>query len=98
MPSFYEFFAGGGMARAGLGEEWTCLFANDVDPKKSASYVANWGTAHLTIDDVGKLATIFDGTLPISLLHTANYLNNRKKLGSGGGFRTLLLDDPYFQT
>ena len=29
MPSFYEFFAGGGMARAGLGKGWTCLFAND---------------------------------------------------------------------
>lgn len=57
MPSFYEFFAGGGMARAGLGEEWTCLFANDVEPKKGASYVANWGTGHLTIEDVAKLST-----------------------------------------
>jgi len=27
--SFYEFFAGGGMARAGLGEDWACHFAND---------------------------------------------------------------------
>jgi DNA (cytosine-5)-methyltransferase 1 len=26
---FYEFFAGGGMARAGLGEAWECVFAND---------------------------------------------------------------------
>ncbi len=57
MPSFYEFFAGGGMARAGLGEEWTCLFANDVEPKKGASYVANWGAAHLTIENVAKLTT-----------------------------------------
>jgi len=36
-PGYYEFFAGGGMARAGLGPEWRCLFANDVDPKKAAS-------------------------------------------------------------
>lgn len=43
MPSFYEFFAGGGMARAGLGTGWTCLFANDFDPKKGESYRANWG-------------------------------------------------------
>jgi len=57
MPSFYEFFAGGGMARAGLGQEWTCLFANDIDAKKGASYAANWGDAHLTIEDVGKLKT-----------------------------------------
>ena len=33
--TFYEFFAGGGMARAGFGPEWTCLFANDNDPKKA---------------------------------------------------------------
>ena len=39
---FYEFFAGGGMARAGLGAEWDCLFANDFDPKKAAAYAANW--------------------------------------------------------
>jgi site-specific DNA-cytosine methylase len=32
--SFYEFFAGGGMVRAGLGPMWTCLFANDFDHKK----------------------------------------------------------------
>ena len=31
---FYEFFAGGGMVRAGLGRWWSCLFANDFDPKK----------------------------------------------------------------
>ncbi len=29
--TFYEFFAGGGMARAGLGDGWACLFANDYD-------------------------------------------------------------------
>ncbi len=41
--SFYEFFAGGGMARAGLGSAWQCLFANDFDPKKAAVYERNWG-------------------------------------------------------
>jgi DNA (cytosine-5)-methyltransferase 1 len=40
---FYEFFAGGGMARAGLGASWTCVFANDNDPKKVATYQSNWG-------------------------------------------------------
>jgi DNA (cytosine-5)-methyltransferase 1 len=38
----YEFFAGGGMARAGLGERWACLFANDFDPLKAKTYRANW--------------------------------------------------------
>lgn len=31
MGCYYEFFAGGGMARAGLGEGWQRLFANDFD-------------------------------------------------------------------
>lgn len=53
MPSFYEFFAGGGMARAGLGEGWTCLFANDFDAKKGFAYQANWGTGgELTVGDI----------------------------------------------
>ncbi|WP_280473602.1 DNA cytosine methyltransferase [Nocardia asiatica] len=44
MPSFYEFFAGGGMAMAGLRKSgnWECLFANDIDKKKADSYRANW--------------------------------------------------------
>lgn len=53
MPSFYEFFAGGGMARAGLGPDWTCLFANDFDAKKGMAYQANWGVGgELKVGDV----------------------------------------------
>ncbi|MEZ1575167.1 DNA (cytosine-5-)-methyltransferase, partial [Pseudomonas aeruginosa] len=43
---FYEFFAGGGMARAGLGGDWDCLFANDLDRIKASTYIENWGDAH----------------------------------------------------
>lgn len=57
MNSFYEFFAGGGMARAGLSTDWECLFANDFDPKKAASYTLNWGDDHLHVGDVAKLTT-----------------------------------------
>ncbi len=57
MLTFYEFFAGGGFARGGLGEGWKCLFANDIDPKKGMSYAANWGRDHLRIEDVAKLRT-----------------------------------------
>src|SRR6266478_1186189 len=57
MPFFYEFFAGGGMARAGLGQGWECLFANDIDAKKAASYAANWGNERLKVQDVGTLIT-----------------------------------------
>lgn len=55
VPSFYEFFAGGGMARAGLGTGWRCLFANDFDHKKSRVYRDNWGTGELTTGDVRAL-------------------------------------------
>lgn len=55
MHSFYEFFAGGGMARAGLGAGWRCLFANDFDHKKSRVYRDNWGVGELKTGDVGKI-------------------------------------------
>jgi len=53
--SFYEFFAGGGMARAGLGESWRCQFANDFDEMKASIYKANWGNGDLVVEDVRKL-------------------------------------------
>jgi DNA (cytosine-5)-methyltransferase 1 len=52
---FYEFFCGGGMARAGLGAGWKCLFANDIDPKKARSYAANWGDETLRVADIHQL-------------------------------------------
>jgi DNA (cytosine-5)-methyltransferase 1 len=54
-PTFLEFFAGGGMARAGLGESWRCLFANDFDPMKVATYVRNYGDADMKLEDVAGL-------------------------------------------
>ncbi|HIE1220596.1 DNA (cytosine-5-)-methyltransferase [Serratia sp. PGPR-27] len=57
-PRFYEFFAGGGMARAGLGAEWDCLFANDFNPMKGRAYRDNWnGGADLLIEDINKITT-----------------------------------------
>jgi DNA (cytosine-5)-methyltransferase 1 len=57
MGDFYEFFAGGGMVRAGLGQGWRCLFANDCDPKKTRIYMENWGSAELNIANVESLVT-----------------------------------------
>lgn len=54
--SYYEFFAGGGMARAGLGSGWKCLFANDFDPKKQASYCQNWGDGEFHPGSVSDIA------------------------------------------
>lgn len=53
--TFLEFFAGGGMARAGLGGGWRCLFANDFDPKKVSTYEANWGAGDIRLADVASL-------------------------------------------
>lgn len=53
--TFYEFFAGGGMARAGLGAQWRCSFSNDFDHKKCSVYADNWGAKELVCGDVGKL-------------------------------------------
>lgn len=57
MRKFYEFFAGGGMAHAGLGIDWQCTFANDFCEKKAASYRANWGEESLVVGDVAKIKT-----------------------------------------
>ncbi len=51
----YEFFAGGGMARLGLGAGWDCLFANDFDPRKAAAYRANFGEGDLRCGDIWDL-------------------------------------------
>lgn len=54
---YLEFFAGGGMARAGLQPlGWQCVFANDFDFKKGVAYRLNWNRGgdcgELRIDDV----------------------------------------------
>jgi DNA (cytosine-5)-methyltransferase 1 len=53
--TFYEFFAGGGMARLGLGADWRCQFANDFDSIKAATYQENWGREHFCGDDINHL-------------------------------------------
>lgn len=57
MGSYYEFFAGAGMVRAGLDNAWSCLFANDIDSNKAASYIENWGTSAFLQGDIAKLST-----------------------------------------
>jgi DNA (cytosine-5)-methyltransferase 1 len=84
--SFYEFFAGGGMARAGLGASWNCLFANDIDPKKGAAYAMNWGERDLCIEDVAKLVT---GDLPgkADLVWASFPCQDLSLAGNGQGLR-----------
>ena len=60
--TFLEFFAGGGMARLGLGATWRCLLANDLDPVKCAAYRANFGGEDLVEGDI---ATLSLGEIPL---------------------------------
>ncbi|MCF7779680.1 DNA (cytosine-5-)-methyltransferase [Sulfitobacter sp. M220] len=55
--TFYEFFAGGGMVRAGLGVQWRCLFANDDSPQKARIYRRNWGCEALVLADIAALTS-----------------------------------------
>ncbi len=55
--AFYEFFAGGGLARLGLEPAFRCVFANDIDPGKAAAYENAFGTDLFALGDVGALST-----------------------------------------
>jgi DNA (cytosine-5)-methyltransferase 1 len=53
---FYEFFAGGGMARLGLGPRWHCVFANEICEKKARAYRMNFGPSpELRVCDVRRI-------------------------------------------
>jgi site-specific DNA-cytosine methylase len=54
-PTFYEFFAGAGMARAGLGSKWRCAFANESNLKKSVIYQKNWKRPDLAQGSQGQV-------------------------------------------
>lgn len=53
----YEFFAGGGMVRAGLGGRWATPFVNDVDVRKTGAYAENWGASGVVTAGVETLST-----------------------------------------
>lgn len=55
LPTFFEFFAGGGMVRAALKERWRCTLANDFDKKKGETYRTNWGGEELITRDIRQL-------------------------------------------
>lgn len=45
------------MARAGLGDGWECLFANDFSDMKARVYQDNWNSRELLVKDVNLVAT-----------------------------------------
>ncbi|MBI1389666.1 MAG: DNA (cytosine-5-)-methyltransferase [bacterium] len=95
---FYEFFAGGGMARLGLGKRWRCLFANDNSPKKARAYAENFlrrrnGDAHphfvcgdvagLTTADLPEGAALSWGSFPCQDLSLAGVRGGLRARRSG---------------
>ena len=75
-----------GMARAGLGALWKCVFADDIDFKKAASYAANWGSDELRVEDIGKLAPA--GLPGVAMLAWASFpCQDLSLAGAGAGLR-----------
>lgn len=79
-PGFYEFFAGGGMARTGLGDGWECLMANEWCEKKAHAYRMNFEDSSdlvvadiksLTISDLPSRATLAWASFPCQDLSLA---------------------------
>lgn len=85
--TFYEFFAGGGLARIGLGPQWTCLFANDIDEKKADVYRRNFsGAPELIVEDIHRITT--DMLPGRALLAWASFpCQDLSLAGKGGGLR-----------
>ena len=86
MPTFFEFFAGGGMVREGLGEEWTCKFANDFDRKKCETYRRNFGAAELVCGDIREIRS---GQMPKTphLVWASFPCQDLSLAGGGAGLR-----------
>ena len=85
--TFYEFFAGGGLAWMGLGDDWTCLFANDISAKKAEVYRANFGAApELVVDDIHNISTR-DIPGSAALAWASFPCQDLSLAGNGGGLR-----------
>lgn len=92
--TFYEFFAGGGMAHAGLGKEWQCTFANDFDAMKAATYRENWGSKNLLCCDVADVSlSDLPGTADLSWASFPC-----QDLSLAGGYRGLGAADSIIRT
>lgn len=83
--TYYEFFSGGGFVRAGLGNTWKCLFANDICNKKSSSYVRNWGQRELVVSDINEI-NISDLPSTANLVWASFPCQDLSLAGNGHGF------------
>ena len=52
---FYEFFAGAGLVRLAVEPSWSCIWANDNDPRKAEVYERQFGSEEFVLGDVAKV-------------------------------------------
>lgn len=73
--SFCEFFAGIGLVREGLEDSgWSCVYANDIDPKKRQAYEARFGPSeYYHLGDVGVTAEVTRRVVGRPFLATASF-------------------------
>ena len=79
-----EFFAGGGMARAGFGPGWRCVFSNDNDMLKASTYRDNWSADHFVYSDIQNVSP---GQVPDNLMlaWASSPCQNFSSAGAGDG-------------
>ena len=74
------------MARAGLGPQWRCLFANDFDEKKVQTYESNWGIGDIRHEDIARLKV---ADLPAAVVDLAWASFPCQDLSLAGSYRGL---------
>jgi DNA (cytosine-5)-methyltransferase 1 len=73
--TFCEFFAGIGLVREGLGASaWSCVYANDINPKKQEMYINRFGASdHFHLGDVWNTAEVLRQMTERPFLATASF-------------------------
>ena len=73
--TFCEFFAGIGLVCEGLAASgWSCVYANDIDPKKRQAYEARFGReGHFHLGDVRDTAAVVERIPGRPVLATASF-------------------------
>ena len=87
--TFCEFFAGIGLVREALeASGWSCVYANDVDPKKRGLYVGRFGDeGHFHLGDVWETPEVVGRIGGRPLLATASFpCVDLSLAGNGRGF------------
>jgi len=67
---FLDFFAGSGLVTEALRGYFTCVWANDICPKKRAVYVANHGSDHFHLKSITDVSGV---ELPPAILSWASF-------------------------